>query len=339
DATSRALAANPAQAEQLREQIVLRMIEASTLAALDPAQTDRLLELARSIAVSPAQRARVLLARAARSASARSMSAAEASWREILRDPELDTVLLRVDPTRQVAAGVMARHALAQQGDAASTAWERSIRARTVVPPLPQVGALRAQTRWVQGSLVPDTTIARTTRPIDAVLMHERNALVKRRASDLEPDWKVPIETREAQVLGWAPRWVVWCPRDAADGTLLAIDPTDGRLGVRIDAVARLFDRPIELNGADRMERSRLERIDACVSGERVVLLRGDGSAVALRIDGAGAVEWAMRAPLRRVDAFDEDSACIAMVGPKGTGDADPTIVILETATGRVLHE
>lgn len=339
DAASRSLAADPAQAEQLREQIVLRMLEASTLPELDPAQADRLLELARSIAVSPAQRARVLLARAARSADARSMSAAEACWREILRDPELDTVLLRVDPTREVAAGVMARHALARHGDAAATAWERSIRARTNVPPLAKVGALRAQTRWVPGSLVPDTILARAARPIDAVLMHERSALVKRRASDLEPDWKVPIETREAQVLGWSPRWIVWCPRDAADGTLLALDPADGRMAFRIDAVARLFDRPIESNGADRQERSRLERIDACVSGERVVLLRGDGSAAALRIDGSGAVDWTVRVPIRRVDAFDEDGECIVMVGPKEAGDARPTIVVLDPASGRVLFE
>jgi outer membrane protein assembly factor BamB len=338
-AVAEALQADPSQPETLRDEIVLRMLEACALPDLGLDQAERILSLARSIASTPVQQARVLLSRAARAAGDRRMSEAEACWRGILQDPRLDGVLLKVTRDRSVAAGVLARQALAAHGDAAAQGWERDLRARTVLPTLPAVGALETRTRWVPGSLVSDTVIARAHRPVDAVLMHERSALVKRRASDLEPAWKVPIETREAQVLGWSPRWFVWCPRDAADGTLLAIDPDDGRVGIRIDAVARLFERPVETRSADRQERSRLERIDVCVSGARVVLLRGDGAVVALRIDGSGAAEWTARMPIRRLDAFDEDDDRIAMVGAGDTNDAASAIVVLDTTNGRPMLE
>jgi hypothetical protein len=338
-AAVQALRTDPSQDERIRDQIVLRMLEPSTLSVLDRDQAERMLSLARSIAVSPAQNARVLLARASRAAGDGRAAAAAESWRQIVQDPALDQVLLEPDPARSVAAGVMARHALARQGDAAAVAWETALRARTTVPSLPTVGALQSRTRWVPGSLVDDSPIARNQRPIDAVLLHERTALTARRASDLEPLWRVPIETRDAQVLAWSPRWIVWCPLDAADGALLAIEPKDGRVAIRVDSVARLFEQRVEAPAADRQERGRLERIDACVSGEHVVLLRGDGSALALAVDGSGTIDWKQKAPIRRVDAFDEDDRCIAMVGPRGAGETVPTIVVLDTAEGRTILE
>ena len=332
-----AMSKDAAPSESLRDQIVLRMLEPSTLVVLDASQAERMFALAQSIAVSPVQNARVLLARAARAASEGRTSSAVDAWRTIVRDPQLDAVLLQVAPARMVAAGVLARHALAQQGDAVARTWQDSIRSKPVMPPLPTVGPLETRTRWVPGSLVPDTALARPARPIDAVLMHERTGLLKRRASDLEPLWRVPIETRDARVLAWAPRWVVWCPRDSADGTLLAIDPSTGQVGLRVDAASSLFEQRVDTSSVDRQERGRLERIDACVSGERIVLLRGDGAAVALRIDGSGAIDWTSEVPIRRIEAFDEDDRHVAMVGPAGPGETDPTVVVLDTVQGRPL--
>jgi hypothetical protein len=331
------LSMDPGPSNVLRDQIVLRMLEPSTLTVLDASQAERMLALAESIAVSPMQNARVLLARAARAASEGRASSAVDAWRTIVRDPQLDAVLLQVAPARVVAAGVLARHALALQGDAAAKAWQESIRAKTVVPPLPTVGALETRTRWVPGSLVPDTVLARPARPVDAVLLHERTALIKRRATDLEPAWRVPIETREARVLAWAPHWVVWCPRDSEDGTLLVIDAEVGTVRIRHDRVPDLFEQPVQQRDIDRQERSRLQRIDTCVSGERIVLLRGDGAAVALRVDGSGASDWSAQVPIRRVDASDEDDRHVAMVGPAGPGETNPTIVVLDTVRGRPL--
>ena len=40
---------------------------------------------------------------------------------------------------------------------------------------------------------------------------------------------------------------------------------------------------------------------------------------------------------IRRIDAFDEDDQCIAMVGPAGPGETDSTVVVLDTVQGRPL--
>jgi outer membrane protein assembly factor BamB len=338
-AASSALAGTPeAAAEGLRQEIITRLLEPTTVSLVGPEDAERLLGLAQAMATTPAQRAGVLLARAGRALGDDRDSSAGQAWRSIVSDPVLSLALVPTDPNRQVAAGALARHALAEQGDASAMEWERSLRAPVPQLPAAPIGALTARTRWLEGSITPQTTLALRSRPTDAVLMHERSGLTLRRAPALDPAWRIPIETREPIVLEWAPRLVVWCPTGAIDGAVLSIDPRDGSLGFREDSVSRLFE-PRAMGDEDRLERSRLTRIDAGASAGRVLVLRGDGAVLAIPSMGNGTPSWRVQAPLRRMDAFDENDSLLAMVGPRGSGDSLPTIVVLRTEDGAVAHE
>jgi hypothetical protein len=321
-----------------REEIVTRLLHPATAAALGPEHAEQLLRLAESMAKTPSQRAGVKLARAALASSDGAESSAAQLWRAIVSDPSLDRALVPVQRNREVAAGVLARHALALQDDAGALAWERSLRAPVPTLPLAPTGALTTRTRWIPGSLVRQSSTALRSRLTDAVLMHERSGLVLRRSPSLDPAWRIPIDSRELFVLAWSPRIVVWCPNGSVDGSLLSVNPEDGSIGFRRDSVSVLLE-PRPAGDEDRLERSRLTRLEACTSGQRVLLIRGDGAIVALPSAGDGTPAWRARAPLRRVDAFDESESLLALVGPRGEGDTLPHIVILRTEDGTVAFE
>lgn len=323
-------------ARDLREEIVLRLLEPDTLSAVTSAEADRLVELARSIAVSPAQQARVLLAGAERAAGEGRAPEAVRALRAVAADPSLAQALVTVEPGRQVAAGALARGMLARMSDTEAQAAERALRVSATTPDLPRVGALRGDARWLSGSLVPVEASALVARPIDAVLLHERNGLTMRRAPALEPAWSLPIELRDCIVLAWTPRLVVWSPTEASDAVLLSIDPSDGRPAARIDSVAKLLGAREAAAGEPREERFMLSRLEAGVADGRIIVTRGDGRVTAL--DDSGAQAWSVQAPLRRMDARDLRAGVLAMIGPAGADEADPVVVLLATNDGAVTH-
>jgi outer membrane protein assembly factor BamB len=338
-AAAAAIAAIPAEdGGEVRDAIVTRLLEPATLTDLDRVQANRVVELADSSARTPPQRARVRLARAARAMADGRPSFAVDAWRAIASDPGMAAALLRTDGQREIAAGVLARQALAGSGDAAAIAWERSMRAEMSPEPVPSVGLLTTDTIWIEGSLIPEDRLARLQRPLDAVLTQRRSALVMHRGPKLASAWSVPLESREVRILAWLPRLVVWVPVDAREGSLLLIDPDKGRVATRVDRVSTLFDSIEMPQGTTARDRNELLHVDAWVAGQRAVLMRGDGQWLGLDLSGDGTPAWRARAPVARVAGLDHDGDAAVVMGPAG-GDSDGAVIaVLSSIDGSVTH-
>lgn len=327
-AASAALQAAPEPDAILRDELVRRLIDRTTLESIAPAEAERLLQFAAEIARTPGQRAEVALTRAGRAAAEGQATKAADMLRSLLRDEALRCALVRLEPSRSVAAGVIAARELATAGDAAARAQLDALSLPARPDRAPEVGGLRAEARALAGSLVEESEDALAERPTDAVLVHGPLDLSLWRAPALEPAWRVPFASSRPVVASWRTAIVLWAQAGPDDGRLVALDPNTGRTRFQIDGVASLF----ETGGGDAADRGEVRAIDAFRAGDFMMLQRGDGRTVGLRIDGDGAVAWRHAGPIRLVRSADADAERFVLVGD-GADDL-PEIVVGRVSDG-----
>lgn len=330
-AAVQALRAAPDDAA-LRDELLHRLIDRGTLEATDGPATEKLLAFAGDLAQTPAQRAEVLLTQARQSIAAGRVADGGRPLRAILDGADTRTAIVRADAQRSVQAGVLALQALAASGDGSAVTRLAAMRVPVAEPPAAEIGEMQPAPRMLRGSLILEADDAIAERPRGSVLLQEPMALCLRRGPALEAAWRVPFVGAAPIVASWAPNLVVWSPAGRDDGRLISIDASDGSVRFERRGIGDLFD-PIEAgSGGDAAEGSALRAVELFRAGQLLLLQRGDGQTVALRLDGSGGPAWRARPPVQSVRAADANAQAYAVIGPSGTDLEDVSAIFVGRA-------
>ena len=331
-AAAEALKADASPESIARDELVRRLIDPGTLAAVEASEGERLLQLAADSARTPTQRAEVGLTRASRAISAGRIGEGGDALRSLLADDAIRLASVRVDPMRSVAAGVLASQALAKAGDAGAGDRLKGLRIPSPASPAPVVEGLASVARSIPGGLLREGDEAVAERPNDACVFQEPLALVLRRAPDLAAVWRAPFVASDPVIASWRPALVVWSHAGPDNGRLLALDPQTGRVRFQRDGVADLFEVEPQVMGGDANDRGEARAIDVFRAGDFLLLQRGDGRTLGLRLDGDGAVAWRSEGPVRLVRAADSDAKAFVLVGD--SADELPEIAVNHVLDG-----
>lgn len=333
-AATSAVKAAAAPDATVRDELVRRLIDPATLGAVTLEQADRLLQLAAGIAETPTQRGEVTLTRASRAIAAGRASEGIEALRALLADEQVGRAPVRVESTRTVAAAVLALQALERAGDAASRARLASWRVSGLPVATPRVGALEAAPRALPGSLPRQADEVALERPPSDVLMQESIELVMRRAPDLSVVWRAPFVGSDPVVASWSPALVIWSQAGPDNGRVVSLDPGTGRVRFQIDGVAALFESGPQAAGSDAVDRGEARALDVFRTRDFLVLQRGDGQLLGLRLDGDGRVAWRATTPVRLVRAADSDNASEALAVVGDGADEPSEIAVVHAQDG-----
>ena len=142
-----------AESQQIRGELLSRLLERALLSALPEAEANALIGFARTAARTPAQRAAVLLCQGEQAAFRQHMPEAVAAWIEVWNDAALAASMVSMDAGWQVNAGTLALLRLAS-GDAGRTAgFDAAVQrlAASLQDPAALLDALRQATTLAAG--------------------------------------------------------------------------------------------------------------------------------------------------------------------------------------------
>lgn len=155
-------------------------------------------------------------------------------------------------------------------------------------------GPPQASAMSLPGTLLEIQAEALRDPPRDYTLLRERDTLVAREGPELMERWRVDCGERATQVLSWAPAIALWSPVGEEDGALECLDPATGRRLFRVASVTELFD-PLPRRAGDGLIADP-RGVECLRAGPLIALVRGDGEAVVLRMQGDGRPLWKLDA-------------------------------------------
>ncbi len=216
----------------------------------------------------------------------------------------------------------------------------QTVRSLTEIPPpvpFPKIGPIQAEPIRFAARLVEEGDDAKRERPTNAMLLATAAKLSLYRGSNLHTSWSVAFNDRNPVVASWNPAVVIWSAEGGTDGSVTSLDPETGRTLFRVDRASELFehigdDQAMAHDAVDRRAQRDLECFRA---GEHLLLVRGDGDVVALKLRGDGKPLWKLSHALAGVEIADASALGLALVGPTGESlDGSNHITIVRSDDG-----
>ena len=197
----------------------------------------------------------------------------------------------------------------------------------------------------LDGIPVPVATEVAVEAPTDGIPMIEDSSLVWRGGRDLKPLWTIPLESRDAEIIGFDPRLLVWEGGDLREPRLRAIDISDGSTVWATPRISDLLpprDRPNDDANAFLPDGSPFipHQVIPVRVGDGVLLVRRDGALSFVDAADGRSVRWSMDRLMDRVFDATMAGGMLHLTGSEVDADGERVgvTVSLDPGTGRRLH-
>ena len=215
----------------------------------------------------------------------------------------------------------------------------------TSAPRRPVLDAVPDRIEILAGIPAPVAPEISSNAPTDAIPMIEGSSLVWRDSADLQPIWTVPLESRDAEIVGFDPHLLLWEGKDLREPRLIALDRRDGTTIWSTSRISELLPPPDRLDvNTDGFLPDGSPFIPHQVipikAGDGILLVRRDGAASFVDASDGQSVRWSGDDLMDRVYQAQIAGGMLHLGGSEidDRGELVGVTVSLDPWTGRRLH-